>query len=297
MTLRKKLDKYLVNLAWSLWTELGVAGIKRDHQQWLIAPEELILLTAVIAEEDPRLRDEALDWCTRYHQYISTSRLRMLAKIFGPSVNKPFSVFAATLNSVSRAKWPILESEHPIKFVPSGKSKLPQFKLPALICFRLRALFGVGARADLMMFLLIKGKGDIAAADATEIGYAKRNLADVLDNLTLSGVLESFMSRNQRRYRFAKREQMLELLGSLPQFMPPWWLIFEVILKLRYSIKEVEEKSESTRVVEIRNTLGALKDKLRQLHFEPPPMQSNFQAYWDSFDDWILGIIKSFHTS
>ncbi len=53
----------------------------RKHHNILFAPEELILLTALIGEYDPRLRDEALDWCVRYHQFISVSRLRVLARI------------------------------------------------------------------------------------------------------------------------------------------------------------------------------------------------------------------------
>ena len=74
-TLSQKIDQYLLDLTWSLWTELGVLGVKRHHQHCLIAPEELILLTALIAELDPRLRDESLDWCSQYHHLISISRL------------------------------------------------------------------------------------------------------------------------------------------------------------------------------------------------------------------------------
>jgi len=111
-TLSENLDQQLIDLAWSLWTEVGVAGVKCKHQNFLIAPEELILLTVVVAERDPRLRDEALDWCTRYHHFISISRLRTLAKVFGPSITEPFSVFAATLNSISGAHWPLLVEAH-----------------------------------------------------------------------------------------------------------------------------------------------------------------------------------------
>lgn len=42
MDLIKKLDQSLLDLAWSLWTELGVQGHKRKHQDCLIALEELI---------------------------------------------------------------------------------------------------------------------------------------------------------------------------------------------------------------------------------------------------------------
>jgi len=57
LTHGETLDSQLLDLAWSLWTELGVAGHQRKHRQCVILPEELILLTAAIAEEDPRLRE------------------------------------------------------------------------------------------------------------------------------------------------------------------------------------------------------------------------------------------------
>jgi hypothetical protein len=82
LPLSKGLDQLLLDLAWSLWTELGVAGVKRKHQKCLITPEELILLTVALAKVDPRLRDESLDWCSQYHRFISMSRLNSMMKSF-----------------------------------------------------------------------------------------------------------------------------------------------------------------------------------------------------------------------
>ena len=79
MHLIKQLDKNLLNLAWSLWTELGVAGIKQNHQDvFLILIEELVIFTSVLTEIDPRLRDESLDWCLRFLiHFISVNRLKL----------------------------------------------------------------------------------------------------------------------------------------------------------------------------------------------------------------------------
>ena len=107
LTLSKRLDSLLLDLAWSLWTELGVAGVKRSHQQFLITLEELILLTVSLAETDPRLRDESLDWCSQYHHFISVSRLKSIMKSFGSSLNEPFSSYSSTLNSQSGTAWPL----------------------------------------------------------------------------------------------------------------------------------------------------------------------------------------------
>ena len=75
--------------------------------------------------------------------------------------------------------------------------------------------------------------------------------------------------------------------------MPSWTLILEVVLKLRFCIQHVENKSNGTKIVEIQNILMNMTDHLHKLKLNPPPMQSNFQAYWDSFSEWILEISKS----
>src|SRR5262245_24029797 len=138
--LSTKLDKHLVDLAWSLWTELGVAGVVRNHQEFLIVPEELVVLTAAIQQVDPRLRDEALDWCSRYHHFISISRLKTIVKLLGPYVAKPFSLFSATLNSISQAHWPLLTTVSALSCTPSEKSLLPRLEAQALLQLRVRAL-------------------------------------------------------------------------------------------------------------------------------------------------------------
>ncbi len=292
--LSQKIDQILIDLAWSLWTELGVAGVKRRHKQCLIDLEELIILTAVIARVDPRLRDEALDWCSRYHHFVSISRLRMLVKDFGQAVIEPFSLFASTMNSVSQANWPVFSSVLPLKFKPSGKSKQPRCELPALLFLRIRALFGVGARADLITFFLTQKRNDFTASDTTEIGYSKRSLADLLDNFVQSGFFEMFMIRNQKNYRFIKRDQMTKIVGQIPEEVPPWRDILQVVLSLRNCIEQNERKATGVRMNEIRNHLKKMEDKLRKLNLTPPPMQSDFDLYWESFSNWILKIVHSF---
>lgn len=37
-----------------------------------------------------------------------------------------------------------------------------------------------------------------------------------------------------------------------------------------------------------------MDDKLRMLDLKPPPMQADFDAYWDSFSDWILRVVQAY---
>jgi hypothetical protein len=291
--LSEQIDQFLVGLAWSLWTELGVAGIERHHQNCLISLEELILLTACIAKKDPRLRDEALDWCSRNHYFVSISRLKTLAKSLGKTVEEPFSLFAATLNATGQTKWPTFISAAPLKFISSGKSTPPRCELPALLSLRVRALFGVSARADLITYFLTQASPQFTASGLTLLGYSKRNLAEILDSLVQSGLFDAFMTRNQKCYQFLKRDQMLQLIGPLPKVILPWRDILELILLLRNCILQVEQKSEKIRIVEVRNTLMKIENTLRKLKLTPPPVQADFNAYWTAFSKWLLITLRN----
>ena len=292
LPLSKELDKLLLDLAWSLWTELGVAGIQRKHQKFLITIEELIILTVVLAEIDPRLRDESLDWCSQYHHFISTSRLKSIIKSFGSSLNEPFSNYSATLNSFSRAAWPLFQDSPPLKIILSHKSCLRPLESPALLNIRARSIFGTGARADLVTFFLTHAKSDFAASDVAEIGYSKRNLAEILEEFCLSGLFDKFLLRNQQRYRLIKNDQLVKVLGPIPEYTPSWRMIFEFLLPLRDCINRTANSSESTRVVEIRNFLIASQKNLVRLNLSSPIWQADFNAYLNSFSEWLIEITR-----
>lgn len=287
-SLSKRLDLLLIELAWSLWTELGVYGVVRKHQRVLILLEELILLTTVLSETDHRLRDESLDWCTQYHHYVSISRLKTILKDFDTLLSEPFSTYAATLNSVSRTSWPVPVRANPLKFTPSGKSCLRPLESPALLSIRARSVFGPCARADLVTFFLTHNNGNYSASDLEEIGYTKRNLLEILEQFSLSGLFHQSQVRNQHRYSLGKNDLLINLLNPVPDFAPSWRLVFEIILKLRDCIKRHEKSSESVQVVEVRNLIITLQKNLEALNLTPPAFQPNLHLYWDSFSNWLL---------
>lgn len=294
-TASKQLDVNLARLAWSLWTELGVAGLERKHQAFSIAPEELIILTSALSEFDPRLRDEALDWCTRYHHLISPIRLQILAKKYKAYIAGPFSTFSTTLNSLAdtRTKWIVLTKISPLKFRASGKSILRGFEAPSMIHFRLRSFFGVGARAEVLAFLLNEKYRDFIASDLMETGYSKRRLAQILDDLAASGILSQSQVRNQLHYLFVKRVPFIKLLGGIPKKMIYWDRILAVLLPIRACLQDVEDTPIGVRVIDMRNLLNKLSNQLLQIKLSPPPLQNDFEAYWNSVIKWILDLSAS----
>jgi hypothetical protein len=292
-SISQQIDDGLIDLAWSLWTELGVAGTFRRHENCLISLEELIILTAVIADSDPRLRDEALDWCVRYHHLVSISRLKTLVKKMGSPILESFSIFSSTLNTMAPSNWPIFSGVTPLKCIPSGKSILPNLNAPALLQLRLRTFFGVGARADLFTYFLTENKNDFTASDVVTIGYSKRSLADLLDQLVQSGFLVSTIIRNQKKYELVKSEQLKRVVGELPEVAPPWYQILELLIPLRKDLHQSKEKGVTTQVVMVRSDLERMKNLLALVHLSPPSLDTDLDRYWKIFSEWLGAYVKA----
>jgi len=227
-----RLREFALDISWSQWTELGLSGWERRHQHEAVDLEPLILFTSWLGREDHRLRDESLDWCLANMRFVSATRMRGLLKQADNEIVERFGDYSATVASKApMANWP--GEGKPWRFVPSRKSAAPDLTRAALLQLRLRALFGVGSRAELLRLLLIEmPRGWSAGELATETGYAKVNVAATLDSLTLSGIVRIEKSGTQFRYRFAKASQLIELAGPVPSFQPDWSARFSVMVKL-----------------------------------------------------------------
>lgn len=199
MDARTQLVEQLLDLLWRQWTTLGVAGLEVVGST-AIDLEALLILTAQLSPQDPRLRDEALDWCTKSHRLISKPRLKQLLKLASPMVRSSFGSFAATLQHQVGGLWPDAERAAPWNVRFSEKSRAPSLDQPALIGLKSRALFGVSARADVITALLDWPAPDFGAADVVFVGYTKRNLADALDNLADAGLFYSRRVGNRLRF-------------------------------------------------------------------------------------------------
>ncbi|HAB98451.1 MAG TPA: hypothetical protein DCE71_01350 [Parachlamydiales bacterium] len=288
MQLNKELDKNLLHLAWSLWTELGVAGVKQNHQNVLILVEELIIFTSVLSEMDPRLRDESMDWCSQFHHFVSVSRLKSLMKNFKGLAEEPFSKYASSLNRLSKINWPIFTESIELNVHLSGKSVLRPQASAALLNIRARSLFGTGARADLLTFFLVRPEINFSIAEAAEIGYSKRNLAEVLDDLYFIRLFDLSMQGNQKRYSLNKDNPLFKILQPMPGNAPSWHLIFKVLLTLRSCFRRIENYSESTQVVELRNCFKEQAKLFQKLKLIPPPFLQNFENYLKNVSQWVL---------
>jgi hypothetical protein len=280
----------LLDLLWRQWTTLGVAGVD-DAGPIAIDLEALLVLTAELSPEDPRLRDEALDWCTKSHRFIAKPRLKQLVKLASATARAAFAPFATALEQQIGGSWPAAGQETPWKVRLSGKSRAPALEQPALVNLKLRALFGVSARADITTAVLNWPAPDFGAADLVFVGYTKRNIADALDALAEGGILDSVRVGNRLRFSWKKRRELWRLLDPLPKTIPRWPPIARVVAGFVELLGRTEGKSERLSVVEAVREFGRLSADLTLLGLEPP-RATTAPLEWSQVLEWMLSNVR-----
>lgn len=289
-----KLVEHLRLLLWSQWTELGVAGTIRNHQLVLLDPEALILLTAALADLDPRLRDESLDWCIRFGETISISRLRNLMRA-GVGDAASFDAYATEVNRAGRLKWPVSKklvsrrAKGRGKFVASGKSQAPDLLRPALLRLRLRAIFGVGARADVLTELLLSSRK--SASELAKIGYSKRRVASTLDDLTRGGLLSRTEHGNTHRFELREPEHLETLVGTLPPYRAHWGDCFRVLLELHALVVGQTGKSQRLGALAMNRSISKLCSELERLRWGVP-VSATADDLWEQGVQWTLDRVE-----
>ena len=215
----KTITKLIVDLGWSLWSEFGVPGVVRNHAHVAIDPEPLIVFSPWLFRDDARLQDEVVRWCVAHADRISASRLHGLLKATSPDVTAAFHTMATTLRAHG-VPWTKTKASEELETTTSKPLALPTTR-PALIRLRLRAVAGVGARADVLAELLGHRGRWLIASDLQHLGYSKRNVARVLGELADAGVVEARADKNAVGFRLSA-STLSELVGGQKLAWPSW---------------------------------------------------------------------------
>jgi hypothetical protein len=276
--MRSDLASSALHVAWGQWTALGVAGTVAapDHA---IDLEALVSFTPSLRVEDPRLYDEALDWCVLHSQrLLSLSRLRRLRVALSDAAREAYDEFAACMNATAapRAPWPT--SQPGTRIRTSKKSQPPELQQPALLQLQLRSMFGVTARAEVLLQFLRPGMTQegatnmtLTTSDLENLGYSKPALIEVLADLTAAGMLERFRRGNRDHYDLARREALLGLVGHpLPATAPNWAVRFRVLASLLAAESSTREKGRIVQTDAIIKVLDLHRSSLERVSVKLP---------------------------
>ena len=282
------LRDHVLETLWSLWHELGVpATVPRRHSDDFVDPEPLIAFTATHSDLDARLRDESIDWVLSYGNYVSRARLKNVLAEWGLLESALFREYAATVNANGGAGWPAAGAKA-IVFRARSRSVLEDLARPSLMSLRIRAIFGVGARAELIRAFLSRPRQPMTAADlSAETNYGKRNVLNELEPLRFAGVVKRFRAVNADRFSLAKSGQIEGLVGPLPKRFTRWTQTFGILHVLLEVAGRPAKRSDLQKAVEVVGLLEKHKELFTSAEAGPPTLPSGVSA-WPAFLDWAV---------
>jgi len=285
-----EVNELALDLAWSLWAELGVDGRGRRHDWQAIDLEPLIIFTAYIGNLDSRLRANSMDWCIANVRFASAFRLRNLAQNASASMGEAFGRYAATVKAHSHVPWPSLGD--PLAIWTSERISEPDLRRPSLIQLRLRALVGVSARAEILKLMLADPeRGQVASALAEAAGYSKGSVSQALDLLTMAGIVRVQPTANRLVYRLSRPAVLIDVMQWLPASFPDWWPIFRVTEAL-LELARTGSTTPLSRAADVQETLGRINHDLQRLGIADQVPRGVGPASVTEFEHWALTFLE-----
>ena len=197
-----------------------------------------------------------------------------------------FEEYASTVRARARVNWPGSGIARP--YHPTGRSRLDSLDRPALFGLRLRALFGTGARAEIIRVLASSPDHAFSAADlADEVAFTKRAVDLEIESLRLAGLVTWTVLHRRRHFRLARPDDLLEFVGSRPQWLPRWAPMVRVLLGGLRLVGRVEASAPIVRTVEARQYLREMQSDIDQAEFVQPEASPEATGYWDELERWL----------
>ena len=314
---RDRVAQEATTFLWDQWTQLGLAGVSTRRDRWAIDPEALLLLGLRIAGADPRLLAETLDWLRRNGRLISAKRLRNLAKdaesrrladaaLAWAGMHEPaLQLWARGIprpaprdELVPLADLSVREPDPAFasfgllwqRTEPSRKSGAADVLRPVALALRLRLLFGVGARAEVVRYLLTTDRPESSVAEvAHAAAFGKRNVADALGALASSGVVARLSRGNEHRFAIdaGRWSGLLQVAaGDLPGAVD-WVGLLPAVWRITAWFEEdaASERSPYLRASEARLLMSEIGPALAAAGIAVPDgRDAHGEAYWPVFE-------------
>lgn len=330
----------MLNFLWRQWSALGVLGEARTEDSWAIDPEPLLLLSLEVDRYEPRLFDEVLDWLVVNGEWIDMQRLRGILRRKDPGTRNLMGAVAEFLtNQSSERKWKNLANYCKIKGLKESFSAVPLFsnkdgrphplvnepdpsflsagfnrppikvrrltrEVPITaqntIRFLLRALFGVGSRAECLIYLLTHEAGHPSEV-AKAIGLSIRGTQDALIDLSRSGLVLRRVKGKRKIEYWLSHERWWGFLseGSVTEIKKPIWIdwiaLCGALSKVWTTLNEIAKEglSDYMRSSRLREALEAVGNEFSKSGLDIPPIPGRNvkpQDYEEAFYKFIIKV-------
>lgn len=202
-----------VEACWRQWDVLGAMAAGGARAESIVDPEALLLLSFSMSRHERRLEDMWRWWATIGSQLTSVQRLVTLAKSF-PDPGDGMEDFAAVAFEAGDRRWRRHATDSP---VPSGRAlkgrESPDLSSPTTLLLRMRAGMGLGAKPDILSFLISTSPREASVAEIAEAtGYSSQAVRVASGDLVMARF--AFEDEGRPARLFARTDAWTELLLS-----------------------------------------------------------------------------------
>lgn len=266
----------MLELIWSQWITMGVSGNAQFARKWIIDPEALVIITCRIGRYDPRVFDAMLEWLGIHQRFLNVQRLKTLNSQKGLSGGNLLTAIANLLiKPSSRSKWGRIADQipqgevrqeslfylkdgrphpHPTQpdpaFGKAGFSRqkyydrqvVKQFRADcsANLILKLRAVFGVNARCEIIAYLATHSQAN-PTETAAAVGYSQKAVHNVMNELFQSGTVTKRIKGRETLYSLRKKEWLPLLSLKQPEVR---WLDWKGIYSFMIAVWAILDDSK-----------------------------------------------------
>ncbi|MBM4353889.1 MAG: hypothetical protein FJ109_08850 [Deltaproteobacteria bacterium] len=227
------LEQHVLTLLWRHWAALGAATHVPAEDRYPLDLEALLCATRVLSEHDGRLDKLASEWLSANGGLVSASRLGRIRRDFEKTAGHVKVALVQPGMSMRLDGWlgrhgspvgqpdsgagrsgsrPSLEDAKASRSTEKSAWVSAPPVWPAAAQLTLRRLFGVNARAEVLLYLL-SGAAGSSAGIARSVGYDQKSVYRVLESWVEAGMCSRPGTAARRGYGLTRTGEWQRLLG------------------------------------------------------------------------------------
>lgn len=306
------LEEAGIEAVWTQWSALGAGTIQSGSSvSSIIDPEALLLLSLYLISKEKRLRDLTKWWAEVGSELMSVQRTKTLVEDFPSAAEKRLRTYSYWAVESGDRRWKTYAEKPGDASERERKGpKEPHLRSPSSLLLRLRAGFGVSAKADVLAFLLGTGEQEATVKKAVRAtGYSRATISGALGDLSRAGFIRESGGRPVEYHAptepwkavlFApKPGRSEEDAHGLNRKEPKWryWgQLFAFLARTREWASEAESLSEYMASTKARDLFEEFQWVLEANRIQvPQPIRYQGNDYLDGFlkggkraSRWIL---------
>lgn len=258
-----RLDEALLDLAWSLWSALGVSSWAKPSGRFVIEVEPLLAFTAFVGRNDERLLREVTSWVDAQMSLLSIRQFKHVVTSQRWPFEGPVNDLGARLSSATGRSWPSTE-DRPDGVLASDRPSTLDLQAPCSLQLRARSVFGVSSRAELVRVLALSEHPLTISELAARIAYTRRQVGADSELMVSAGFLKGSPSPGPMRVSLKDRSAVEGILGPVGEDLD-WAPTFRLLTGLRQLVRHLTRREWGEPAVEVARQVRDLQPQLDRL--------------------------------